>query len=184
MLDTGAKKKGILSIVTMSVLIVVMGVIVSCGYKAGEGSGDSGNGGAGNGSAADGELRGEDEQNTGYSGESASEENDAGGGGLVNTEASENFDYNHVYNDIIRCYQGDLYLAKEDGIYYLKGGQGEGELLYGNPYEAHRGKRKIRQRFTGWIWKLTKWWTRWRNLTWNIRIILLPMSRSMKETCM
>ena len=139
MLDTGAKKKGMLSIVTMSVLIVVMGVIVSCGYKAGEGSGDSGNGGAGNGSAADGELQGEDEQKTGHSDENTSEENDVGNGGLVNTEESENFDYNHVYNDIIRCYQGDLYLAKEDGIYYLKGGQEEGELLYSNPYAVHRG---------------------------------------------
>ena len=139
MLDTGVKKKGILSIVTMSVLIVVMGVIVSCGYKAGEGSGDSGNGGAGNGSAADDELQGEDEQKTGHSDENASEENDAGNGDPDNAEESENFDYNHVYNDIIRCYQGDLYLAKEDGIYYLKGGQGEGELLYGNPYAVHRG---------------------------------------------
>lgn len=134
MLDTGAKKKGILSIMAMSILILVMGVVVSCGYKVGEE-----NGGAGNGLAADGELQGEDEQNLVYSGEDVSEDNDAGNGNSGNAEDSRSFDYNHVYNDVMRYYQGDLYLAEEDGIYYLKGGQGEGELLYSNPYEIHRG---------------------------------------------
>ena len=108
MLDTGVKKKGILSIVTMSVLIVVMGVIVSCGYKAGEGNGDSGNGGAGNGSAADGELQGEDEQKTGHSDENASEENDAGNGGPYAVHRGMEIDGKYLY------FSGSASEEKED----------------------------------------------------------------------
>lgn len=130
MLDAGAKKKGVLSIITAAMIIMVMGVVVSCGYKAEEGNGNLGKSDAENGSTVDGGLQGEDEQNAGYSGKNKSE---------GNVEVSGNFDYNHVYNSVIRYYLGDLYLAKEDGIYYLKGGQGEGELLYSNHYELRRG---------------------------------------------
>ena len=109
MLDTGAKKKGILSTATVAVLVMVMGVVVSCGYEAGEG-------------------------------DSVTANDDSGGDMTESIMEQNGFDYNHVYNDVIRAYQGDLYLAKGDGIYYLQGGQGEEQLLYANAYDDHRSR--------------------------------------------
>ena len=135
MLDTGAKKKGIVSIVLAAAFILVMGVAVSCGYKAGEGGTAVENNNTEDGSGTqNGEdsLYDEDRQ----SGSESGSQDDGPGSEMAESGADRNgFDYNHVYNDVIRYWQGDLYLAKEDGIYCLQGGQGEEQLLYESSYD-------------------------------------------------
>lgn len=39
------------------------------------------------------------------------------------------FDYNHEYNQMLRCYENDVYLDREDGIYRVKDGTGEEEQI-------------------------------------------------------
>lgn len=140
MLDTGAKKKGIVSIVLAAAFILVMGVAVSCGYKAGEGGTAVENNNTEDGSGTqNGEdsLYDEDRQ----SGSESGSQDDGPGGEMAESGADRNgFDYNHVYNDVIRYWQGDLYLAKEDGIYCLQGGQGEEQLLYESSYDDYRSR--------------------------------------------
>lgn len=117
MLDTGAKKRGILSIVTMAAFILVIGVVVSCGYK-------------------------EEDSDTGLRADESEAKSGVTGEGTVESLTGQNeFDYNHVYNDVIRVYQGDLYLAKRDGIYYLQGGKGEEQLIYANVCDGYRSRR-------------------------------------------
>ncbi len=140
MLDTGAKKKGIVSIVLAAAFILVMGVAVSCGYKAGEGGtaveNNNTEDGSGTQNGEDG-LYDEDRQ----SGSESGSQDDGPGGEMAESGADRNgFDYNHVYNDVIRYWQGDLYLAKEDGIYCLQGGQGEEQLLYESSYDDYRSR--------------------------------------------
>lgn len=140
MLDTGAKKKGIVSIVLAAAFILVMGVAVSCGYKAGEGGtaveNNNTEDGSGMQNGEDG-LYDEDRQNGGESGS----QDDGPGGEMAESGADRSgFDYNHAYNDVIRYWQGDLYLAKEDGIYCLQGGQGEEQLLYESSYDDYRSR--------------------------------------------
>ncbi len=140
MLDTGAKKKGIVSIVLAAAFILVMGVAVSCGYKAGEGGtaveNNNTEDGSGTQNGEDG-LYDEDRQ----SGSESGSQDDGPGGEMAESGADRNgFDYNHVYNDVIRYWQGDLYLAKEDGIYCLQGGQGEEQLLYESAYDDYRSR--------------------------------------------
>ncbi len=140
MLDTGAKKKGIVSIVLAAAFILVMGVAVSCGYKAGEGGTAVENNNTEDGSGTqNGEdsLYDEDRQ----SGSESGSQDDGPGGEMAESGADRNgFNYNHVYNDVIRYWQGDLYLAKEDGIYCLQGGQGEEQLLYESSYDDYRSR--------------------------------------------
>ncbi len=140
MLDTGTKKKGIVSIVLAAAFILVMGVAVSCGYKAGEGGTAAENNntedGSGMQNGEDG-LYDEDRQSDGESGS----QDDGPGGEMAESGADRNgFDYNHVYNDVIRYWQGNLYLTKEDGIYCLQGGQGEEQLLYESAYDDYRSR--------------------------------------------
>lgn len=140
MLDTGAKKKGIVSIVLAAAFILAMGVVVSCGYKAGEGGtaakNDNAEDGSGMQNGEDG-LYDEDSQRGSESGF----DDDGPGGEMAESGADRNgFDYNHVYNDVIRYWQGDLYLMKEDGIYRLQGGQGEEQLLYESAYDNYRSR--------------------------------------------
>lgn len=112
MLDTGAKKKGILSIVTMAVLVLAMNVVVSCGYREGDSATEN----------------------------DGSDISEAGSDTAEGLTGQKEFDYNHVYNDVIRVYQGDLYLAKKDGIYFLERGQGEEQLLYADDYDDYRSR--------------------------------------------
>ena len=102
MLDTGAKKKGIMSIALTAAAVLIMGTMVSCGYRPEDGNVP---------------LKQDETDNVGLS----------------------DFDYNHAYNHMLRSYQGDLYLSGKDGIYCLRGGQGEEELIYSNHYELYRG---------------------------------------------
>lgn len=137
MLDTSAKKKGILSIVTMAVFILIMGVIVSCGYKEGDSATEN------DGSDAGGTLNEDAVLSDGgnlHTDESGSDGSGAGNGMTESSTGQKEFDYNHVYNDVIRVDQGNLYLAKKDGIYYLEGGQGEEQLLYADDYDGYRSR--------------------------------------------
>lgn len=140
MMDTGAKRKGTLSMATAAILILAMGIIVSCGYKAGAGDGNAENGVTENdavqkdtaksdgtdGTAADDTIDGAAENTADGTMEDAADRND--------------FNYNHVYNDVIRYDRGNLYLAKADGIYCLQDGQGEERLLYANAYDDYRSR--------------------------------------------
>lgn len=145
MLDTGAKKRGRLSIVIAVLLVLMMGIVVSCGHKQENNDGTEGKKAAENSGTAEGTGLTEGDAALDNDGNSYIENGGREGGNGIGSDAAEGltgqngFDYNHVYNDVTRCYQGDLYLTKEDGIYYLQGGQGEERLLYANAYERPRG---------------------------------------------
>ncbi|MDE6387549.1 MAG: hypothetical protein K2L82_07060 [Lachnospiraceae bacterium] len=142
MLDAGVKKKGRLGIVIAVMFVLIMGIIVSCGYKQ---DNDGTEGIENNGTDDDNGLSDDvttlnDDGNLYTDGGGAEDGIRTGGdeAGSPSGQNGINFDYNHAYNDVIKGYQGDLYLAKEDGIYYLQGGQGEERLLYANTYEIPR----------------------------------------------
>ena len=144
MLDAGIKKSGRLSIVLAAILVLMMGIVVSCGYKQGnDGTGNSGVIG-GDGLADEDTVSGIDgnpysDGNEAERDSRAEDDSVAAGNTAGNIVGLDTFDYNHVYNGVIRCYEGDLYLAKADGIYYVEGGQGEEQLLYANTCERPRG---------------------------------------------
>lgn len=149
MLDAGIKKSGRLSIVLAAILVLMMGIVVSCGYK-------QGNDGTGNSGAVGGDGLADEDAVSGIDGNPYSAGNEAEGDSRAadasaavsdaaagdangNIAGWDAFDYNHVYNEVLRCYEGDLYLARKDGIYYIEDGQGEETLLYANAYEGPRG---------------------------------------------
>lgn len=139
MLDTDAKKRGILSIVIVTALILIMGFAVSCGYKAdGEGTAENSAADAANNLPDGGSGLNEGVRPSAGGEGSASSENPDGM--AENLAEQKEFDYNHVYNDAFRVWQGDLYLAKNDGIYCLQGSQGEEQLIYSNAYEEHMSR--------------------------------------------
>ncbi len=127
-LDSGIKKKGRLSIVITAMLVLITGIAVSCGYEQENDNREESSGmNVGSGPADEDAIsNAEKSPHTGGSVEDSDTAERPSG------EETSDFDYNHVYNDVIRGYQGDLYLAKKDGIYYIKGGQGEEQLLYAN----------------------------------------------------
>ncbi|MBD5393588.1 MAG: hypothetical protein HDR71_04815 [Lachnospiraceae bacterium] len=123
MLDAGMKKKGILSIVVTGVVILAVSTIVSCGYKPEVTDQD--------------EISDQSDSVTNTFDEGAAQEE-------MGTEDSDQqekqeFDYNHEYNEMIRVYGDDIYLSREDGIYCIKGGNGEEELIFANDYGLRRG---------------------------------------------
>jgi len=123
MLDTGRKKKGIFSIVLTSVVIMIMTVFVSCGYKPYE--------------AGDEKIPGQTGANANdVKGNPIQEEDSAEN--IVQEEQQQPFDYNHEYNEMLRCYEDEVYLAGGDGIYRLVG-RDEKELVYENSYKYRRG---------------------------------------------
>lgn len=134
MLDTSRKKRGRLSIILAAMLVLMTGIVVSCGYKQ---ENDNGN------PYTDGD--GTNDESMTEDGRATEDDRATEDGRVTGSDAAENpagqngFDYNHVYNDVLRCYEGDLYLSKKDGIYYVEGGQGEEQLLYANTCERPRG---------------------------------------------
>lgn len=133
------KKKGIFGIVVAGVLILSASLLVSCGYKTKEKEEPDGTG-IENGSQTKESVTGNPDINP--------ETADNPGAALETVEAKQvAFDYNHEYNEMIRCYEGDVYLAKEDGIYRIPGGDGEEELLYGNYYGRLRRGMELYQDF-------------------------------------
>lgn len=49
------------------------------------------------------------------------------------------FDVNNEYNEMIRCYGDEVYIARTDGIYRLSDDGASEELLYANDYQIRRG---------------------------------------------
>ncbi len=143
MLDAGTKKKGRLSIVIAMLLVLLLGIVVSCGYKqeSDGGMGETENNGTVGGdglSEEDRLLQGDANPYTEGSetedGSVTSDDIEVSPSGQDELDA----DYNYAYNHVVKGYQGDVYLSKKDGIYYLKDGQGEERLLYANAYEDAR----------------------------------------------
>ncbi|MCI9464917.1 MAG: M56 family metallopeptidase [Lachnospiraceae bacterium] len=145
--DRNVRKRGVFGIAAAGLLMLVMSVVVSCGYRPDDArDGDPARENAGRNAA------GTDEEN-GVSADDALQEdnasgNDTGRNGLqtventadaAGEEAAAVFDPNHEYNEMIRVYGKDVYIAREDGIYWLENGQGEEELLFENAYTARRG---------------------------------------------
>lgn len=116
MLDGGRKKKGIISIAVTGVLVLILSVVVSCGYQP---------------ERIDAEdVRTEDET------DKAETDSTDQPGEEIEEKA---FDYNHEYNEMIRCYENDIYIAREDGIYCMREGEDKEELVYENTYSLRRG---------------------------------------------
>lgn len=129
MLDERRRKKGVVSIVITVMAVLLTGLVVSCGYKT-------------------------DEENAQDRTEaSGAETQEHSPSDAVRPEADENlenmdalqkeeaaaFDYNHEYNEMLRSYENDIFLAREDGIYCLENGEGEEKLLYENSCTFRRG---------------------------------------------
>lgn len=118
MFDVSVKKSGFAAFLLVGVLIIGMGLFVSCGYKPEE-------------------MQSVDTQEQGNGGESdpsVSGENTASG--QEGTGISNTFDYNNPYNRMICVYEGDTYLGKNDGIYLLK--DNEEICLFHNDYGLFR----------------------------------------------
>lgn len=123
MFDFGTKKKEFLSAVMVCIAFSVMGLVVSCGYQTNETI-----------------------QTDTSTGETAAAETESAESGTetesqnaVEQSGSESFDYNNEYNEMARVYKNNVYLAKENGIYCIKDGQGDGTLLYQDDYRLRRG---------------------------------------------
>ena len=129
--DDHKKKKGISVILLICATLLTAGLLVSCGYKPQE-TEESGNDipeEAGDNSDDSSPDTLEISEDTGYPDSEISE---------IDTAVQE-FDYNNEYNTLIRCYENDVYLAQDDGIYLIKNGTEEPELLYENSYLITRG---------------------------------------------
>ncbi len=116
MFDVSTKKSGLVAFLLVGVLILGMGLFVSCGYKPEEVE-----------SLESQEKGGETE--TSVHGENTAN-------GQESTEISNTFDYNNPYNRMICGYEGNTYLGKNDGIYLLK--DNEEICLFQNDYGLFR----------------------------------------------
>lgn len=116
MFDQGIKKRGFVVAAVICIAFPVMGLVVSCGYQADETV------------LSDTNIS-----------ESVLAESESGTNSQNPLEQEEYFDYNNEYNKIARIYKNDVYLARENGIYYIKDGMGDGELLYQDDYRLRRG---------------------------------------------
>lgn len=110
----GIKKKGFAAAAVICIAFPLMGLVVSCGYQA-------------------------EETSESVSIEAESGETEPGTDGQIPLEKGDSFDYNNEYNKIARIYKNDIYLARENGIYCIKDGMGDGELLYSDDYRFRRG---------------------------------------------
>lgn len=120
-----------------SILILVMSVVVSCGYRPEKDiAADQGNAGENDLQCNDPGVGEEDEKEAEE--ETGSEEEIGSENGAASEEPAA-FDPNHEYNEMIRVYESDVYVGREDGIYRVKGGVGEEELIFENTYNARRG---------------------------------------------
>ncbi|MCM1127369.1 MAG: M56 family metallopeptidase [Lachnospiraceae bacterium] len=127
MFDDTRKRRGIISIAAAGLVILAMGLLISCGYQ---------------------QERAEEPQNS----QSEVDENEIPDGekipeqeALAQSEEGDEevqdvpYDVNNEYNEMIRCHGDDIYIAREDGIYRLSDDGEEEELLYANKYEIRRG---------------------------------------------
>lgn len=118
-MDTKKKKRGFFSIIITAGIILTVSVFVSCGYKPED--------------EAENEIISDNSMQK----EPEAEQKDSE---AENAEVPARlFDYNHEYNQMLRCYKNDIYLDRKDGIYRVKGGKGEEELVFQNTYQLSRG---------------------------------------------
>ncbi len=122
MLDTRRRKKGAAGIAAACILLAAMGLMISCGYKPNEDTAE----GQQDGQSTVRGMQGDFEQ-----GQREKEED--------LQESNVPYNPNHVYNEMIRQYGDELFIARQDGIYRLSEDGEEEELLYANPYELRRG---------------------------------------------
>lgn len=123
MLDSGRKKKGFLCIALVGVVMMTMSVFISCGYKPYEGDGEN--------------VVGQTDVERNDVHENLIQER-VEAEGIIQEEEQKPFDYNHEYNQILRCYKDNIYLAEPDGIYCVNE-NGAKELIYENIYQYARG---------------------------------------------
>lgn len=129
MLDDVRKKRGIAGMAVTGLIVLSMGLLISCGYLQDEEENpniDQRN--TGGSSAQIEELQTSAEEEDSQQGDAGSEE-------IQNVP----FDVNNEYNEMIRCYGEDIYIARTDGIYRLSDDKESEELLYANDYELRRG---------------------------------------------
>lgn len=121
MFDQGIKKRGFVVAAVICIAFPVMGLVVSCGYQAEE------------------TVLSDINISESVLAESESGEKEPDTYSQNPLDPEERFDYNNEYNKIARIYKNDVYLARENGIYYIKDGMGDGELLYQDNYRLRRG---------------------------------------------
>lgn len=129
MLDDDRKRRGTMGIVMTGLIILTMGLLISCGYLQDEEENRNRDQiEADESSVPTGEQQnlaeGEDFQQA-----------DAGSEEVQNVP----FDVNNEYNEMIRCYGDEVYIARTDGIYRLSDDGASEELLYANDYQIRRG---------------------------------------------
>lgn len=151
MMDEKKKKKGVCLLGLTVLLVVAMGLMVSCGYEnqaqQGESRGEAGRPGI----SEDAQDNGQSSMQNGM--DSAP---DSAGSGQGTLDSAQNdmdsvqssadmenkeespFDYNNEYNEMLRRYKDDTYLSREDGIYRLRDGEEE-TCVFENTYEMRRG---------------------------------------------
>lgn len=136
MLDARAKKKGVAAMAITGCIVLLMSIIVSCGYKREETDGKEQAG-------RTEEQGGEQTETAELSGNETLQDDAAQTHTVVQTDSeAENtsvFTYDHDYNKMIRCYGNDVYIDREDGIYRVREGETEEELIFENPYKLRRG---------------------------------------------
>lgn len=142
MLDTGRRKKGIAGMALTCILLLALGLMVSCGYKPEEGTvkGQQDGQGTENGESVRADRQqsdtGDDTGNGAQSG--LGQEQDVGEEDT--SEVSDiPYDPNNEYNEMIRLYDGQLFIARQDGIYRLSDDGETEELVYANDYGMRRG---------------------------------------------
>ena len=130
MMDEKKKKKGVCFLGLTALLVVAMGLMVSCGYEnqaqQSESQGEAGTPGIS-----------EDAQDNGQSSVQNGMDSAPDSADTKNKEESP-FDYNNEYNEMLRRYKDDTYLSREDGIYRLRDGEEE-TCVFENTYEMRRG---------------------------------------------
>ncbi|MCM1145892.1 MAG: M56 family metallopeptidase [Clostridium sp.] len=157
--DKRKRKKGAVGMITAGALILMMSVVVSCGYRkewesadiaeqenigqtaAAGGRDERTQTGAADSKSAEADALGENTAKEDISSKTPQDGEKPGKTGKDGTEqdAYAEFDYNHEYNALIRVYENDVYIAREKGIYRVKDGVGKEELIFENDYMSNRG---------------------------------------------
>lgn len=130
MLDEKAKKKGITGVILTCMLLLAMGLMISCGNKPEEGNlgGKDAVPGEAEGSGGQGEV-------TDHAPEEETAESEAENG----VAQAIPYNPNNEYNEMIRYYGDDILISRKDGIYRLSEDGESEELLYANVYNLKRG---------------------------------------------
>lgn len=121
MFDQRIKRKGFVSAALICIAVPVMGLAVSCGYQAED------------------TVLSDTNISESVSAEAESGEKESDTASQQPSEQDDRFEYNNEYNKIARVYKNDVYLARGNGIYCIRDGVGDGELVYSDDYRLRRG---------------------------------------------